>query len=1564
MRRTSTLAIGSLLLLASLAAPAEAAEICGDGLDNDSDLMADEGCNPAAVTGVCESPLDCALTGTIAPKSGNATYRLPPDLDIKVPFGPALTFQRFYTSLYEPGGGAPAYRKPLGPHWGHNFMSWLDKNTSPNPDQVILHTPGGRDVLFQFSNTTGGYDYYIAQPGFHVQHLRQKVTGNPKNWELRLLDGTTYVYNWSSPTGKLIEIWDSLATPNKVVIAYDGSGQVSTVTDASGKKRLLFSYSSGVVSSVAYQTINGGTPTTRVTASYGYTSGDPTSVSIGGTTVQTMQYSGGYLTKILSDSKDVISYSYLSSTPGKVVRAISPAGEIGFEYASARTQCSGGTMLFFNKVGTTTCDDDADCGTDHLCGAETNPAAANTGVCYRAARCIQMTSPGEDLVDTVSYLDGCTGACLKNSEYDWLSTPELAGVKEADGNWTSYQRNSNGLVTLMARGDTDSDPTNSGGHKTWYLYGNSTFPGKVTEIRRISELKAGGSPACDASTTTDCARTLFTWNSNGLLGSKQEIGFTLDATGATVSYSYTTSFTYDTKGRLTQVDGPLSGANDVTDYTYWSSTDVFKDGYLKEIKRKKDTTNYLVTALDGYDYWGNATSQQEPDTTFTCRTFDASRGVLTEERVAMASQTSCGSINSNDLRTYFTYDPWLRLTKTQNPYGDCVHREYDSLGRLSSLKERDDCNPASAGDTIEYSYADSGVATDSLLMKVSYKDASNTITRIQEYSYYDSRHTENAFNPVNKSYARTFSYAADGQVVQMDHEDGQGKTEWLRDTLNRVDALRRYKTSGTYDTWDSSFVAQFGQPTSVTDDNSKSMQRVWDDLGREVKVVSPDSGTTIYVFDAAGRRVTVVEADGTAGEVQHSFTYDNLDRVLTEDYGTENCGTGQPVDISYTYDVAPVSCPTGADCTRQAGRLAHVRSTLLCSASYGDNTLDQEVFFAYDDAGRLVQEYLRDDSGRTAPQSYSWNKNGRQTAAIPPSGTSVDWTYDISGSNSNANKVGQLSRNSSAVADTITWLPFGPIASYYQQNQTCWSGGAGCTLYNIQARLTWNLAYRPVEVLYENIPGDDTFRIAYSEDARGRTTVKDYTSPAAYGNIPDSYLTYDWLDRVVCDATQSGACPTSGSALRSNINGSPPYTASNDRVQMLHRGYGTLTYTHTLRTGKDQIDYITTSPSTGTTTFGWDDRGNRISDDSNAYVRDGRTFAFDGRSNVRQITGQTFDGSNWRNYTITNAYDHKSRRVFKSYVQAGLSEAHWFFYYDQDDRLLEVKHTPNIASPSTYSIFQFYWVGTRAIAYWQQDFPSSTISRRYLHSDAENKVLEVWSWPTTGAATNQWRIEPDSFGWDIVLFGHSVYQPLRGLGGREYVDEEMISYNDSIGGLRPPLHLADGRMYDPFVAGYLQARRPTSVDSYGALGSVISPPAGRLTRELPCSTSTRKRNRRRVAFPTQAASSCGPMGTCGAINPVGGVTGGTGETAPRYLSDYRSEWELRFSNAGKCDYCHRRRMNDLNACWGWECEGDGGPAPCHLQPGTEGEVKECEDRAEARFRDCMATCQSTPDDIA
>ena len=87
---------------------AEAAvEVCGDGIDNDSDGIADNGCYPTGVTGVCESPLSCAQTGAVAPISGQLVYHEAVDLAPRVPYGPSIALRRSYMSQYEPGYASP-----------------------------------------------------------------------------------------------------------------------------------------------------------------------------------------------------------------------------------------------------------------------------------------------------------------------------------------------------------------------------------------------------------------------------------------------------------------------------------------------------------------------------------------------------------------------------------------------------------------------------------------------------------------------------------------------------------------------------------------------------------------------------------------------------------------------------------------------------------------------------------------------------------------------------------------------------------------------------------------------------------------------------------------------------------------------------------------------------------------------------------------------------------------------------------------------------------------------------------------------------------------------------------------------------------------------------------------------------------------------------------------------------------------------------------------------------------------------------------------------------------------
>jgi hypothetical protein len=180
-----------------------------------------------------------------------------------------------------------------------------------------------------------------------------------------------------------------------------------------------------------------------------------------------------------------------------------------------------------------------------------------------------------------------------------------------------------------------------------------------------------------------------------------------------------TSFAYDSAGRLTQIDGPLSGSNDVTVLEYFSSSgSALKDGFLQNFKRKKDTTNYLVTTVLDYDFWGNAIAVRSPDAdatnstgTVSCSTFSSARGHLTQRREAMNGQSDCATTHSSDITTSWTRDSALRLTQLTRADASCYFYEHDSKGRLIRIKRRDDCNAASAGDRQELTYEHDGMVS-------------------------------------------------------------------------------------------------------------------------------------------------------------------------------------------------------------------------------------------------------------------------------------------------------------------------------------------------------------------------------------------------------------------------------------------------------------------------------------------------------------------------------------------------------------------------------------------------------------------------------------------------------------------------------------------------------------------------------------------------------------------------------------------------------------------------------------------------------------------------------------
>ena len=133
---------------------------------------------------------------------------------------------------------------------------------------------------------------------------------------------------------------------------------------------------------------------------------------------------------------------------------------------------------------------------------------------------------------------------------------------------------------------------------------------------------------------------------NGNLLSTTETGFL----GNSTSYSYTTTYTYDTNSRVASIDGPRTDVSDVTTYTYDPIT-----GHLTAITQPLIGT----TTYSSHDSLGNPQTVTDPNGNATMYTYDTTGRVLTVKAPGDTASTqyvyvsggctSCGNGGANKI---------------------------------------------------------------------------------------------------------------------------------------------------------------------------------------------------------------------------------------------------------------------------------------------------------------------------------------------------------------------------------------------------------------------------------------------------------------------------------------------------------------------------------------------------------------------------------------------------------------------------------------------------------------------------------------------------------------------------------------------------------------------------------------------------------------------------------------------------------------------------------------------------------------------------------------------------
>lgn len=137
------------------------------------------------------------------------------------PYGPPVRIRLSYNSQ-----SAIAYHEPFGPKWQFNYASYMVIDTGGS---VTLFRPDGRRDIY----TPDGMGGFVPPTGVHDELA---VTG-PERYELRLLDGTVWVYSMPRPAGGGVVTQLFLEairnTRGKALsFAYDTEGRLVSITDA------------------------------------------------------------------------------------------------------------------------------------------------------------------------------------------------------------------------------------------------------------------------------------------------------------------------------------------------------------------------------------------------------------------------------------------------------------------------------------------------------------------------------------------------------------------------------------------------------------------------------------------------------------------------------------------------------------------------------------------------------------------------------------------------------------------------------------------------------------------------------------------------------------------------------------------------------------------------------------------------------------------------------------------------------------------------------------------------------------------------------------------------------------------------------------------------------------------------------------------------------------------------------------------------------------------------------------------------------------------------------------
>ncbi|MBK1859893.1 hypothetical protein JIN80_16610, partial [Cerasicoccus arenae] len=422
---------------------------------------------------------------------------------------------------------------------------------------------------------------------------------------------------------------------------------------------------------------------------------------------------------------------------------------------------------------------------------------------------------------------------------------KMTSYRDPKGRLTLYNLDSLGRMTSLSEND--------GARTTSYAYGDSSFPGAIT-----SQTVTSG--------TSSFSRT-YTVDSQGR-----------KATEAVGNEGIITSYKYDYNGNVRLVTDPKS----------------YETSYEYDVRNRLKEIDFPIGSKSlSYDSRGNLLSETDENAHTTSYTYDALNR-KTESRRPTGS--------SADIVTTYSYNDVNSLVSSSSSDGPTTNFTYDGLQRLTRTTVTGN-NIGTLVTSFDYGANSGGGVFDVSGFKPTRSvDPRGNVTKVTYDGFY--RPTNTVVNYIGGTASTSSVYDKVGNVTSTTDALGRVTSFYYDNLDNNTQIVFPDGTDVNY-TYNA-----HSQVLTVTDEEDNVTETVYDSAARVTDIIQPGGITTSTDYDANGNVITLTNPLGRVW----TYEYDERNRKTKETMPTTSSGTAiVEMDYDDVGNLTKVTDPRGTE---------------------------------------------------------------------------------------------------------------------------------------------------------------------------------------------------------------------------------------------------------------------------------------------------------------------------------------------------------------------------------------------------------------------------------------------------------------------------------------------------------------------------------------------------------------------------------------------------------------------------------------------------------------------------